>query len=45
VLIHQYDRVLIDIVWESTQNDIQPLKEAVQALLNSLSDDAESSDR
>jgi uncharacterized protein with HEPN domain len=37
--------VLIDIVWESTQNDIQPLKNVVQALLNSLSDDAGSSDR
>jgi uncharacterized protein with HEPN domain len=30
VLIHQYDRVLIEIVWESTQNDIQPLKDAVR---------------
>lgn len=39
VLIHQYDRVLLDIVWESTENDIQPLKTAVQALLDGLSDD------
>jgi uncharacterized protein with HEPN domain len=26
VLIHQYDSVLSDIVWESTQNDVQPLR-------------------
>lgn len=39
VLIHQYDKVLIEIVWESTQNDIQPLKEAAQTLLDSLPPD------
>lgn len=38
VLIHQYDKVLLDIVWGSTQHDIQPLKEAVQSLLESFSD-------
>lgn len=43
VLIHQYDKVLIDIVWESTQNDIQPLKDAAQALLDGLPDDGETS--
>ena len=44
VLIHQYDKVLIEIVWESTQNDIQPLKDAAQALLNSLPADDETRD-
>lgn len=33
VLIHQYDRVLLEIVWESTQGDLTALKAAVQALL------------
>jgi uncharacterized protein with HEPN domain len=44
VLIHQYDKVLIEIVWESTQNDIQPLKNAAQVLLDSLSADDEMRD-
>jgi uncharacterized protein with HEPN domain len=39
VLIHQYDRVLLDIVWESTQNDIPPLKVAVESLLVYLAND------
>lgn len=43
VLIHQYDKVLLEVVWESTQNDIQPLKDAAQALLDSLPDGGEAS--
>ena len=39
VLIHQYDKVLIEIVWESTQHDIHPIKDAVQRLLDTLPTD------
>lgn len=43
VLIHQYDKVLVEIVWESTQNDILPLKQAVETLLANLPKDENSS--
>lgn len=36
VLIHQYDRVILDIVWQSVQRDLEPLKIAAQDLLNTL---------
>ena len=39
VLIHQYDKVLTNIVWESTQNDLEPLRRAVYALLATLPTD------
>jgi uncharacterized protein with HEPN domain len=38
-LIHQYDKVLVEIVWESIQNDTSPLRQAVEALLADLPDD------
>ncbi|MFZ4816819.1 MAG: DUF86 domain-containing protein [Phototrophicaceae bacterium] len=38
VLIHQYDKVLIEIVWKSVQNDLAPLRAAVEALLASITD-------
>jgi uncharacterized protein with HEPN domain len=38
VLIHQYDKVILDIVWRSSQRDIAPLKAAIEAILASLSD-------
>ncbi len=33
VLIHQYDKVIIDIVWESVQTDLPTLRAAVESLL------------
>lgn len=36
ILIHQYDKVLLDIVWESAQSDLAPLRAVVEALLASL---------
>lgn len=41
VLIHQYDRVLIDVVWESIHHDLLPLKGAVGRLLATLPLDAD----
>jgi len=38
VLIHQYDKVLIDTVWDAVQNDLAPLRAAVEALLASITD-------
>lgn len=39
VLIHQYDDVQLDTIWETIHEDIPTLKEAVQALLDSLPDE------
>lgn len=39
VLIHQYDAVNLETVWDIIQNDLPPLKTAVQALLDSLPED------
>lgn len=39
ILIHQYDRVILDIAWESAGDELAVLKTAVQALLDSLPDD------
>jgi uncharacterized protein with HEPN domain len=33
VLIHQYDKVLVDIVWQSMQQDLPQLQAAVEGLL------------
>jgi uncharacterized protein with HEPN domain len=41
ILIHQYDKVILDLVWESAQNDIEPLQSAIQAMLETMTDDAE----
>ncbi len=41
VLIHQYDKVLVEIVWESAQNDLSPLRAAVEAILANLPPDKE----
>jgi len=32
-LIHQYDKVVLDIVWESVDRDLETLKAAVKKLL------------
>ncbi len=39
VLIHQYDDVQLDTVWDTIQEDLPALKDAVQALLDSLPTD------
>lgn len=39
VLIHQYDKVILDIVWRSTHADLAPLKAAIEAMLVQLSKD------
>ncbi len=36
VLIHQYDKVILDIVWESVKTDLPSLRAAVESLLASL---------
>jgi uncharacterized protein with HEPN domain len=41
ILIHQYDKVVLEIVWNSAQHDLEPLKAAVQALLEQLDTDAQ----
>lgn len=43
VLIHQYDRVRLDLVWRFAQEDLPALKEAVATLLRDLGDSAGSS--
>lgn len=42
MLIHQYHRIRLELVWEFTQEDLPPLKVAVTAILEALenSDDA-----
>ena len=39
-LVHNYDRVNIEVVWRAVQDDLQPLKETLRAMLQAL-DDAE----
>ena len=36
VLIHQYERIVMDLVWQFSQEDLPALKSAVIALLDSL---------
>lgn len=36
VLIHQYERVVLDLVWQFSQEDLPALKTAVTALLDNL---------
>ena len=43
VLIHQYDKIRIDLVWRFTHEDLPTHKQAVAALLNDLDDSAKSS--
>lgn len=43
ILIHQYDRVRIELVWRFTQEDLPALKRAAAALLIILEDSASSS--
>lgn len=38
VLIHQYDSIQIPKIWEAVRDDLDPLKVAVSALLESLND-------
>lgn len=33
VLIHQYDKVILDVVWESAKNDLAPLRDAINIIL------------
>lgn len=40
ILIHQYDKVILDIVWESAQDELVALKTAVEALLQGLEENA-----
>ena len=39
MLIHQYHRIKLDLVWDFAQEDLPPLKAAVAALLNNLETD------
>lgn len=41
VLIHQYDKVIISIVWESVYTDLPPLRAAIEALLAGLPPDSD----
>lgn len=42
VLIHQYDKIILDIVWQSAGVELDNLEIGVQALLNHLSSDNDS---
>ena len=39
VLIHQYDKVILDIVWETAQTNLSDLRAAVEALLAAIPPD------
>lgn len=39
VLIHQYDDIDMEKVWETVRDDLTPLKTAIEDLLATLSDD------
>lgn len=41
ILIHQYDDIDIEKVWEVVQDDLPPLKVAINSLLESLDTDDE----
>ncbi len=43
ILIHQYDRVRLDLVWRFAQEDLPALQQAIAALLNDLENAAGSS--
>lgn len=36
VLIHQYNKIDLDVVWDAVENELEPLKLAVESLLQSL---------
>ncbi|MHB8628376.1 MAG: HepT-like ribonuclease domain-containing protein [Aggregatilineales bacterium] len=36
VLIHQYDKIRLDALWDYVQEDLPPLKAAIQALFSEL---------
>lgn len=36
VLIHNYDRIDLDVVWQAIEDDIEPLEQAINAMLNDL---------
>jgi uncharacterized protein with HEPN domain len=38
-LIHNYARVKLDIVWKAVQDDLQPLKTAAQAIMQTLDEE------
>lgn len=38
ILVHEYDSVDIDVVWEVVQNDLPSLKEKIRTLLRRLQD-------
>ncbi|MCY4062054.1 MAG: DUF86 domain-containing protein [Chloroflexi bacterium] len=42
ILIHQYDRVRVELVWRFAQEDLPALKQAVASLLIKLDDSASS---
>jgi uncharacterized protein with HEPN domain len=41
VLIHQYDKIQVEKVWEAVRDDLAPLQHAIQNLLDGLSDEDE----
>ena len=41
VLIHQYDKIQLEVVWDAVENDLDPLKKGVQYLLESMPDTEE----
>ncbi|GIK66122.1 MAG: DUF86 domain-containing protein [Chloroflexota bacterium] len=36
VLIHQYNKIRLDLVWEFANDDLPPLKAAIEAMLQAL---------
>ncbi|MGQ9908060.1 MAG: HepT-like ribonuclease domain-containing protein [Candidatus Flexifilum sp.] len=45
LLIHEYDRVSLEVVWQIIHRDVPPLKQAVQALLDALPPETSGTDR
>lgn len=40
-LIHEYDQVVLHIVWNTTASDLEPLKERIEAILAELTPNAD----
>lgn len=41
ILVHQYFGIDVPVVWSVVENDLQPLKENVEGILDSMSDNVE----
>jgi uncharacterized protein with HEPN domain len=44
VLIHQYDKIMLPKVWQTVEDDLLPLKVAIEAILDSLNAQADTNE-